>query len=172
MVTESCSPTRPDLRTVALICLASGLLLGDSLLAQQSTAPQSTGNVSKVYIAGVGTTPYIQTVLDDVTDFLAAKKVHAKQLATSGNSTRNQLAAQAKELGGQSLLYLTLDLERGASYTLTVQCVNADGERLWNEEAPGPMIATSTASAVKSMIKKIEKKLEDRIGGKGLPLDE
>jgi hypothetical protein len=172
MVTRPKCITRSRLWRVAIICSAGALLFGHGLRAQQSTPPQSTDNAAKVYIAGVGTTPYIQTVLDDVTDFLAGKKVHAKQLATSGNSTRNQLAAQAKELGGQSLLYLTLDLERGASYTLTVQCVNADGERLWNEETPGPMVATSTAGAVKSMIKKIEKKLEGRIGGKGLPLDE
>ena len=42
--------------------------------------------------------------------------------------------------------------------------MNAEGERLWDDEAAGPMIATSTASAVKSMIKKMEKKLENQIG--------
>jgi hypothetical protein len=152
------------------------LVFEQLLLAQLSAAPEPRAAANeknaKVYIAGVGPTPHIQAVLDDLTDFLVSKKVPAKQLANSEGKTRNELAARVKERGGESLLYLSLDIGSGQSDTLKAQCVNAEGERLWEEEATGPMVATSYGSAVKSMTKKMTKKLDSRIGKSGLPVDE
>ena len=170
------APTRLGRRSLLLVLICgvgSVLLFGHILGADQNATPrpQDVKRV-RVYVAGIGTTPYIQDALDEVTDFLVEKKVLAKQLAESDGKTRNQLAARVKELGGENLLYLSLDLEKGASYILKAQCVNAEGDRLWEDEAAGPMIATSTASAVKSRIKKMQKKLEGQIGKNCLPVAE
>jgi hypothetical protein len=164
------TPKRPCSRALLFLASIAAVLFTNSTLVGEQPASQ-TETKPKVYIAGIGTTPYIQDALDEITDYVVGKKVLAKQLAEGEGKTRNQLAARVKELGGQNLLYLSLDLEKGASFILRAQCVNAEGERLWEDEAAGPMIATSTSSAVKSMIKKMQKKLESQVGKTCLPVE-
>ena len=130
---------------------------------------------AKVYVGGVGRSPHIQTVLDDITDFLLEKKVAATQVTGREEKSRHQLVARVKEAGGESLLFLSLDTAESQSdipfrgIRLKAQCFTADGERLWEDGAENIVWGTMP-TAVNGLINKLKKKLDTRIGKPGLPV--
>jgi hypothetical protein len=138
--------------------------------SQEAAAPTPKPKV-KVHLAGVGPEPQFQILLDGLTDFLVEKKVAARPMDGESKS-RTSYIDRLSSLGGESLLYITLDIAEGqVKDTLLVQCFDPTGKLLWEEKAKGSIFSTSASGVAKSMLKSMKKKLEPRIGKEGLPVE-
>lgn len=131
-------------------------------------APEMTR--PKVSVAGVGTAPYLQTVLDDLMDFLVGRKVLAKDLGGEPTS-RSGYLERAASVGVDSLLYITVDMSGEPRYHLKAQCFEPKGKLLWEEEVKC-LFCSGGSDAANSLLKKLEKSLEPHIGKPGLPVTE
>lgn len=175
-----------DVSTEGLIALKQAGVskaIMDAMLKKSQPSPSTSQKgatdpppaTTMIYVGGSGAAPYMGSVLDDITDYLGEKHVAAKQFPDADGQTRNQLVARLKESGGVGLLYFTLDSGQGQEdlafkgIKLRVQCVNVDGQRLWEEGAEQAVWGTMD-TAVKSLTKKMRKKLDPHIGKDGLPL--
>jgi len=176
------APACPLRRLLTFLFMVEGLILASQIAgAQQKPTATPTQKeppqqrTAKVYLGGVGTSPHIQTVLDDITDFLLEKKVAATQVTGGEEKSRHQLVARVKEAGGESLLFLSLDTGESQSdvsfrgIRLKAQCFTADGERLWEDEVENVVWGTMP-TAVSGLTKKLKKKLDSKIGKPGLPV--
>lgn len=152
-------------RRLALLLVLPFLGISSGL-AQE--APKKA--TAKVYIGGVGIAPYLQSTLDELTDFLADKKVSVKQMDGDSKS-RSNYVERLSSLGGESLLYITVDIaDNNPKDTLKVQCFDTQGKMLWEEETKTGLIVMSSSSAAKSLVGKMKKKLESHVGKLGLPV--
>ncbi len=139
------------------------------------TPPLQPEAAKPLYLGGTGTSPNIEMVLDDLTDYLLDHKVTAKQLPKGEGNSRYQLAERVKTVGGQHLLFLSLDTGESQSdipfrgIRLKVQCITADGMQLWEEEVSNTVWG-SMPTALKALVKKMTKKLDARVGSQGLPV--
>jgi len=141
---------------------------GKTTAASQAPAQAPEKTRPKVLVAGVGTAPDLQTVLDDLTDFLIGRKVPAKELGGE-SSSRSGYLERAASVGGESLLYATLDLGPFQSkHSLKAQCFEPQGKLLWEEEVK--VLNLTGGSNAASLLKKLEKALEPHIGKSGLPV--
>lgn len=142
--------------------------------ADATSLPQPE-TATPLYLGGTGTSPNIETVLDELTDYLLDHKVTAKQLPKGEGNSRYQLADRVKAAGGQSLLFFSLDSGDSQSdvpfrtIRLKAQSVSADGTQLWEEEVSNTVWG-SMPTALKALVKKMTKKLDARIGSQGLPV--
>lgn len=128
-------------------------------------AQDAGSNSTQVLIAGAGTEPHINTVMDEIVDHLKAAGVAVKPLQSDGKSR----AAAVEALGASqadSLLYVTVVwVERDRQ--MKVQCFDKAGKQLWEEGGSGG--TTFSAGAYqKNMIKDVKKKLDKHIGQPGL----
>ena len=118
-------------------------------------------------VAGNGTEPYIQTLIDDITDFLKSQGVKVKLAEEPSKPRSYQLEHLAGQ--GQSLIYMTLSLVKGELHdNFAVDCFDANGKQLWHEEV-GSGASFSYTGAVKKMAKSMRQKLAPHIGEPGLP---
>lgn len=146
--------------------LRRSVLIAAALIASSAFGEQPS--TTTVLIAGSGTEPYVQTLLDDVTDFLKLQGIKVK-LATDPAKPRNFQLEHLAETGAQSLVYVTLSLVKGEIHDqFAVECFDVSGKKLWREEV-GSGAAFSYSSAVKKMAKSMRKKLEVHVGQPGLP---
>lgn len=122
-----------------------------------------------VLVCGTGVSPHYETIVDGLMDFLAESKVAAK-LSDGNGSARSSCVGKAKEAGAESLLYVTTNVSstsaRGTTYS--VQCFDAEGKKLWEEEVRGPLISSSVNSTLKKVIHNMNKRLKVRLGKPGL----
>lgn len=133
-------------------------------------AQQSIERPPVVLICGAGMEPHLQTLMDSLTDFLKGQGVAVKQVEAEGKS-RNACLERLKELKGESLVYVTLDMALGQPKdTVTVQCFNAEGKELWKEKASGGFgLFHGAGGTINNMMKSLKKKIGPRIGKPGLP---
>lgn len=126
-----------------------------------------SNSTAKVLIAGTGTEPHINTVMDGIVDQLKAAGIAVRPLQSDGKS-RTAAVEALKTSQADSLLYVTVNITMGQKDGMDVQCFDKDGKQLWEEDGSGGMAFSATASA-KNMIKNIKKKLDKHIGQPGLP---
>ncbi len=124
---------------------------------------------AKVLLVGIGSPPpAVQSVLDELTDFLSGKGVPVKQVDLGQKSKQDYIDYAAAQ-GAESLLYVTLDVGMDQfKDRMKLQCFDAHGKELWEEES-GSMVSFSTTGAVKKLLKGMEKRLAPRVGNQGLP---
>ena len=152
------------------IALAFIFIFCAQMQAQDKDSSESKPK-TKVYLAGIGPDPQIQIILDGLTDFLVEKKVSTKQIDSESKSRSGHID-RLKVLGGESLLYVTLDIAEGqVKDSMLVQCFDPTGKLLWEEKVKGSLFSTSASGVAKSMLKGMKKKLEPRIGKEGLPIN-
>jgi len=70
--------------------------------------------------------------------------------------------------GASGLLYILLEHPYNNKYTASLQCFDANGKLLWEEKQS--KAGWSETGATNAVLNALEKKLEPRIGGPGLPL--
>jgi hypothetical protein len=76
-------------------------------------AGMRTQSNTVVFIAGTGTPPHNQSVLDTITDHLSSKGMEVKQLTGDASATRTIALETAKRENSQGLLFLTVDMGAG-----------------------------------------------------------
>jgi hypothetical protein len=78
---------------------------------------------------------------------------------------------KAKEAGAGSVLYVAVYVNERLAYetTLSVQCLDADGTKLWEEKQKGPLMTSSVDSTVRIITEKMKKKIKAHVGKPGLP---
>lgn len=152
--------------TLPLVLAASLPIIQMSLPAQETKASGSAEAVKLVVVAGNGTEPYIQTLIDDTTDFLKSQGIKVKMAEDPSKPRNYQLEHLVGQ--GQSLIYVTLSLVKGELHDkFAVDCFDVDGKQLWHEEV-GSGASFSFTGAVKKMAKSMRQKLAPHIGGPGL----
>ena len=161
-----------QLRSCITFLLASIVFLLTAIFAsaqQPETTPQPS---AKLFLAASGPADQLPAVLDGFTDYLAAKNVRTKQLGAEPKS-RGVALDELTQKGGAYLLFLTFDFapNRNLHATLTIQCFDATGKKLWEEETKGGMFMVNQSSYIKGMIKNGCKKLDAHVGNEGLPAD-
>lgn len=153
-------------RPLALVLAILGMGFGVVAIQAQEAAQKPK---PRVFLVGIGSPPAaVQTALDDLTDFLSGKGVLVKQVDLGQKSRQDYIDYTAAQ-GAESLLYVTLDigLEQFKD-RMKVQCFDAQGNKLWEEESAS-VVSFSTTGALKKLLRGMEKKLEPHIGNKGLP---
>lgn len=121
---------------------------------------------TQVLIVGGGSPQYAQDVINNLTDFLREKGVAIKQ-AESLAQSRDAYLSQLKAMGGESLIYVSVDIGWGqARDKIVAQCFNAEGKQLWKEESSSIMLGTPGR-----LTKGMSKKLEKHLGQAGLPVE-
>ncbi len=146
---------------------------GTAALSTKETQaqPAAAKTKTRVFVAGTGTAPFLQGLLDDLMDFLAVKKVPAKQIQGETQSRSNYLE-RVSSSGGEYLLYVMLDLSPDQPWlSLKAQCFEAQGKMIWEERVKTLNISAGSGAA-NSLLKKLEKSLEPHIGKPGLPTEE
>lgn len=164
-------PARPNPRTGALGQISAPSAprkQADPRIKKQNPA-QNPGQAPVVFIAGSGPAPHYAYIVDELSAALADAKITSR---SGEGSSRNTCLEMTQESGAQSLLYVVASVsERVAFETFVkVQCVSADGTKLWEEEQKGPFMSASVQSTVKSVTEKLVKKVRDHIGKPGLPV--
>ncbi len=120
---------------------------------------------TRVLIAGSGSPSYVQTVLDDLTDFLTSKGVSIRQ-ADAQSKSRDSYIDQLTALGAESLLYVSVDIGVGQpSDHIKVDCFDREGKKLWHED-----VGMFFRGTPKKLAKAMSKKLEAHLGKDGLPV--
>jgi len=149
----------------ALVCLSTG-----TLLVAQTPAQNDKEHTPAVLICGTGDAPYYENIVDDLLDSLADHGVSAK-ICEEHPLSRSTSVEKAKEVGAGSVLYVSLHVSERIAYetTLSVQCVSADGKKLWEEHQGGPLMTPSIHSTINIITNKMKKKLEAHVGKPGLP---
>jgi len=146
------------------------LFCGCSAISQLSTPKQNfiqspqqvITSKNTVAIAGVGTEPYFQTALDELTDFLSINGIIIKQMDSSSKS-RTVLIEKLAILGAKNLIYLTVDIGIGqVKDRLRVEYFDNQGKKLWQEET-GSVIGFSGGGVIKKMINSMKKELKTHI---------
>ncbi len=135
----------------------------------QGQQPSEDKPKARVLMGGSGTEPQIQTAIDELADFLKSEGV-AVQVEAVGKP-RSILTQQLKESGGESLLYILVNIVRGQRDKLTVQCFDMEGKKLWEEESAqrnGPF-AIGGQTKISKLLEGVMKKIKPRIGQPGLP---
>jgi len=113
------------------------IVTGLGVFAAPLVAQQGGTTAPKVILAGSGTEPHIQTLMDDTVDFLKSSGVRVK-MAEDTSKPRTFQVEHLAGSGAESLLYLTLDVAMGqAKDRFSVQCFDKDGKQLWKEEVGG-----------------------------------
>jgi hypothetical protein len=151
---------KPYLRSLPILALLLAWPLVPS--SAQEPAPQKV----KVALSGTGTADYLQTALDDLTDFLSVKGVKVKQLEGQPRSRTSSLE-ELRRAGGDSLVYITVELVMGTRARLKVQCFDVEGKQLWEENSGAG--GFSLGGALKKLLKTAKQKMEPHIGQPGLP---
>jgi hypothetical protein len=145
-----------------------GLLLA-SWSVQGGQQPSGDKSKARVVMGGSGTEPQVQTAMDELADFLKSEGVTVQVEAVG--KPRSVLTQQLKEMGGDSVLYILVNIVRGQRDKLTVQCFDAEGKKLWEEESAqhnGPF-AVGGQTKISTLLEGILKKIKPRIGQPGLP---
>ena len=120
-----------------------------TLYAQDAASTSTT----KVLIAGSGTEPYINTVIDAIGDHLKAAGI--TPLASDAKSRTSAVEA-IKPSQTDSLLYVTVVLAR-YDRKMTVQCFDKDGKQLWEEHGSGGAMAITPGQFFKKLIEDLNK---------------
>src|SRR5438093_6533331 len=153
-------------------CLLMGLIvLAACVVAVSPVTAQQTEKTSgaKILLAGTGTQPHTQNVMDGLTEYFASVGIPVRQVSMDGKS-RTDIIDKMPEMGAESFLLLSVHLQAGSLGDKGVlQCWNAQGKKLWEEEGGVGRFTLSAGSAEKNIVKNLQKKLEKRTGGPGLP---
>lgn len=167
-----------------LLVLAACLLTAGpplSVLAQSKpetpvipqTQQESREKTLAVLICGTGVSPHYEQMVDELLESLVERKVTVKN--TEGHAfARSTCLEKTKEAGAASLLYVVANVSERFAYetTLSIQCLSADGKKLWEENEKGPLMSRSVSSTIKGITGKMKKKLQAHVGQPGLPASE
>lgn len=153
-------------RPLALLITALTLAVTGPLRAQQANS-EVKPQAPIVFIGGSGPAPHFEFVVDALSAALAEAKITVK---TGEGSTRGVCLEKTNAVGAKTLLYVVAAVsERNAhDSNVTLQCIGADGTKLWEEEQQGPFLSSSAKSTVKGITEKIVKKLQAHFGKPGL----
>lgn len=121
----------------------------------------------KVVIAGAGSEPYVNTILDGIADQLKAAGVPVKPFVGDAKS-RSAAMESLKSSPGDSLLYVTVEVQEGIPVKAGAQCFDRDGNKLWEESGSGGL-SFGHSMGVRNALKKLSKNIEKHIGQPGLP---
>jgi len=137
--------------------------------SKEQNPTQNQGQAPVVFIAGSGPAPHYAYVVDELSAAFAEAKITTK---SGEGSSRSACLEMTNEAGAQSLLYVVASVSERLAYEtfVTVQCISADGTKLWEEEQKGPLMSGSVQSTIKSVTGKVVKKVRNHIGKPGLPL--
>jgi hypothetical protein len=156
------------MRHESIICVVLALSLC-SVVTRAGAREGAQERATKVIMAGAGNPVHVQTFMDELATYLNGAGVPVRQV-DSGGQSRPGVVEKMGSLGAESLLWATVDIAVGQlKDKATLQCLDAQGKLLWEEEVSGGMFNASASGALKNMVKNMKKKLEKRIGGPGLP---
>jgi hypothetical protein len=149
---------------------AGSLMLGWQMAHAQTPAPKAKEQTPAVLICGTGISPHYENIVNELLDSLKEQAVSAK-LCEGHDFTRSTSLEKAKEVGASSVLYVSVYVSDKYAYEtkLSVQCINADGTKLWEENQKGPLMSGSVSSTVNKITEKMKKKLQAHVGKPGLP---
>jgi hypothetical protein len=132
-------------------------------------AAQETGKEAKVLLAGTGTQPHTQNVMDGLTEYFESVGIFVRQVSMEGKS-RTEIVEKMPEMGVGGLLLLSVHIEAGSLGDKGVlQCWNAQGKKVWEEEGGVGRFTMSASTAQKNIVNNLKKKLEKRPGDPCLP---
>jgi hypothetical protein len=156
--------------TLSALLLVAILIQGWQMAYAQTNAPKAKEQAPAVLIGGTGVSPHYETIVNDLLDSLKEQSVSIK-VCEGHDLARSTVVDKAKEVGAGSVLYVAVFVSEKIAYetTLTIQCVSADGTKLWEEKLKGPFMSSSVDSTVRGITEKMKKKLKAHVGKPGLP---
>lgn len=125
-----------------------------------------------LYVTGYGRTEYLQQVYLDLTQALIADGVsvveHRNVQTGAELNTVAGIIESARSAGADGVLYFSLSIAFGGIDRLKVQCFDAEGNPLWQEETTS-MWQSSSQGAVNAVTKRMREKLKARIQKNQVP---
>jgi len=145
-------------------------MLGWQMAHAQTPAPKAKEPPPAVLICGTGISPHYENIVNELLDSLKEQAVSAK-IGEGHDLSRSTSVEKAKEVGAGSVLYVSVYVNERLAYEtrMSVQCINADGTKLWEEDQKGPLMSGSVSSTVNKITEKMKKKLKAHVGKPGLP---
>ena len=156
--------------TLSAVLLVAVLIQSWQMAYAQTNAPKAKEQAPAVLIGGSGVSPHYENIVNDLQDSLKEQSVSAK-VCEGHDLARSTLVDKAKEVGAGSVLYVAVYVNERLAYetTLSVQCLDADGTKLWEEKQKGPLMTSSVDSTVSIITEKMKKKIKAHVGKPGLP---
>lgn len=164
--------------TVAAKEAAAKLPLAQKLASTQGSTPPSGESAQEREMPGTvlvaGSAPespaYADQAVLELMNFLTSKGVRAKSafVGRSADATLPNLMERASRSGAASVLYVFIHFH--GMENMRVECYSADGRQLWDEKVAASL-GLSPAGMTESFIRRMKKKLEERIGGPCFPVN-
>lgn len=155
----------PMMKNFAVATALLAIVLATGLVE----AAQETGRTAKVLIAGTGTQPYTQNVMDGLTEYFESVGISVRQVSMEGKS-RTDIVEKMPEMGAESFLLLSVHMKAGSLGDKGVlQCWDGQGKKVWEEEGGVGRFTMSASTAQKNIVKNLKKKLQKRLGDQCLP---
>ena len=150
-----------------MISAATKLLVGGVVGLAILVGTCRAQDATTVFLGGTGPIPYLQTVIDGISDSLQSAGVKLK--VSSGEAkSRTVLLDEMKTSGSTILLYVTVSQAKDQRGKILAESF-VNGKKVWEEEVRGSLVAVSAEGEVRGMLKSINGKLVKHVGDAGLP---